>query len=136
VLKNRQQRKVCAVNPSSSYHLPSRPRQHPKHPLHDSSPKGTAPQGLLPVTLTPEEGEEVRFQCARLAYLWGRAAAAGVELPLAAERSEYWGWRMEREELSLRDYTDLRHGLQVGGCWGRWFGFGFWVSKSGLVDDA
>lgn len=68
----------------------------------------------MPVTLGPEEAEEVRFQAARLAYLWGRAAAAGVEEPLASERAEYWGWKLGREQASLRDYTDLRQGFQVG----------------------
>jgi hypothetical protein len=76
--------------------------------------QGTAHHGLLPVTLTPEEAAELRFQAARLAYLWARAAAIGIEAPLSGERAEYWGWRAEREGMSLRDFTDLRHGFQVG----------------------
>lgn len=67
----------------------------------------------MPVALGPEEAEEVRFQAARLAYLWGSAAAAGVEAPLARERAEYWLWRLDKARPSLRDFTDLRHGFQV-----------------------
>jgi hypothetical protein len=76
--------------------------------------KGAAPEGLTPVALGPEEAEEVRFQAARLLYLWASAAAAGVEAPLSGERAEYWAWRLARGRETLRDFTDLRHGFQVG----------------------
>lgn len=67
--------------------------------------------------LSEEEASEIRLRAARLAYMWGCAAGAGLEAPLAAERAEYWAWRAEREVLSLRDFSDLRVGFQVGG-WG------------------
>ncbi|KIY99844.1 hypothetical protein MNEG_8115 [Monoraphidium neglectum] len=73
---------------------------------------GAAPEGLTPVALGPEEAEEVRFQAARLLYLWASAAAAGVEAPLSGERAEYWAWRLARGRETLRDFTDLRHGFQ------------------------
>ncbi|KAI8469319.1 MAG: hypothetical protein J3K34DRAFT_522208 [Monoraphidium minutum] len=73
---------------------------------------GAAPEGLTPVSLSPEEAEEVSFQAARLAALWGAAAGAGAEPALARERAEYWAWRAERGRPSLRDFTDLRRGFQ------------------------
>ncbi len=72
---------------------------------------GTQPP-YLPVTLGPDEAEEVRFQAAHLAYIWGRAVALGIEAQLAPERAEYWCWRLE-QRATLRDFQDLRHGFQV-----------------------
>jgi hypothetical protein len=88
-------------------------------PLVPPPLQGAAPQGLIPVALGPDEIEEVRFQAARLAHLWGRAAAEGLEAPLAGARAEYWAWRLERGRHTLREFTDLRHGFQVGAGGGR-----------------
>jgi hypothetical protein len=108
-----QWRQACGAAPS-----PHRPNAEPA-PTNPSPcgppfppPQGAAPSGLIPVALGPDELEEVRFQAARLAHLWGRAAAAGVEAPLSGERAEYWAWRLERGRHSLREFTDLRHGFQ------------------------
>mmetsp|Transcript_24640 Transcript_24640/g.53807 ORF Transcript_24640/g.53807 Transcript_24640/m.53807 type:complete len:416 (+) Transcript_24640:194-1441(+) len=62
-------------------------------------------------SLSALEQEEVHFQKAWLAYMWSRAAGAGVEPQVARVRAETWGRRLE-EVPSPRDFTDLAAALQ------------------------
>jgi len=60
--------------------------------------------------LSPEEVEDAQFRCAWLAYMWRRAASAGIDPQLAPQRAEYWRWRMDRP-VALRDGSVLGQGL-------------------------
>lgn len=63
-------------------------------------------QNAMHLELTPEEVEDVQFRSAWLAFLWARAAAAGVAQHVAGQRAEYWRWRLE-QPASLRDASVL-----------------------------
>lgn len=43
-------------------------------------------------------GAEVRFQTAWVAYLWSRAAGAGVVPHLSARRAEQWAYNLHHQE--------------------------------------
>mmetsp|Transcript_4904 Transcript_4904/g.13688 ORF Transcript_4904/g.13688 Transcript_4904/m.13688 type:complete len:516 (+) Transcript_4904:112-1659(+) len=61
--------------------------------------------------LSLQEGEEIQYQRHWAAYLWGRAAACGVEPELSVERAEYWGRRLDTEPR-LKDLTDLQQAFE------------------------
>ncbi|KAG2499136.1 hypothetical protein HYH03_002719 [Edaphochlamys debaryana] len=72
---------------------------------------GAPGSGAYSAPLSPTAAAEVRFCTSWLAYLWGRAALAGIHPQVSQLQAEHWASRIGRP-TTPRDFADIHAAFQ------------------------